>query len=124
MRVTQKYNIGGVMKKIRLRKVGGSTTIAIPPSILASLSLSAGSEMQIEVIKGRVVLQPLAPQTRPTLADLLAQCDFSTPRTAEEQAEIDMWTNLPPVGREFGPPEGEARSIPAPRPKANTGRSS
>lgn len=98
------------MQKIKLRKIGGSTTVAIPPNILASLSLSAGAEVQIEVVKGRVVLEPIAQREKPTLADLLAQCDFSKPRTPAEQAELNAWNSLSPVGREFGAPERAAKT--------------
>jgi antitoxin ChpS len=97
------------MQKVKLRKVGGSTTVAIPPNILASLSLSAGAEVQIEVVKGRVVLQPIMQGEKPTLADLLAQCDLTTPRTLAEQAEIDIWDKMPAVGREFGSPDRDAK---------------
>lgn len=96
------------MHKVKLRRVGGSTTVTIPPSILASLSLTAGSEVKVEVVKGRVVLEPVTRREKPTLADLLAQCDLTTPRTPAEQDEIDDWERLPAVGREFGAPEPAA----------------
>jgi hypothetical protein len=37
-------------------------------------------------------------RNRYTLGELLAQCDPSVPRSAEEQA----WLDIVPVGREFG----------------------
>jgi antitoxin ChpS len=93
------------MPAVKLRKVGGSVTVAIPPHILEALSLKAGSEVDVSVEKGRVVLEQAkaAKPTgkKPTLAELLAECDFTIPYTPEEQAELDLWVNLKPVGREI-----------------------
>jgi antitoxin ChpS len=94
------------MPSVKLRKVGGSVTVAIPPHILEALSLKAGSEVDVSVEKGRVVLEQAkaAPmRTKPTLDELLAECDFTIPYTPEEQAELDLWENLKPVGREIIP---------------------
>ncbi len=65
-------------------------------------------EGRIGVEDGRVVLDPVILRKKPTLKELLAQCDFSIPYTPEEQAERDLWDNLTPVGREFGSPEWNA----------------
>ncbi len=88
------------MPAIKLRKIGGSTVVAIPPHVLEALALTAGSEVTVDVDHGRVVLSPAAKRTKPTLADLLAQCDLSVPYTPAEQAEIDAWECMKPVGRE------------------------
>ncbi len=90
------------MPAIKLRKIGGSTVVAIPPYALEALALKPGSEVSIEVEDGRVVLAPVAKTAgRIGIAARLAQCDFSIPYTAAEQAEIDMWEYAKPVGREI-----------------------
>jgi antitoxin ChpS len=79
----------------RLRKVGGSIMLAVPPSILELLELTAGSSVNITVDDGRLVIKP---QKKPkyTLEELLAQCDPNAPinETAQE------WLGAPLVGRE------------------------
>ena len=87
------------MPAIKLRKIGGSTVVSIPPHVLEALALKAGSEVTVDVERGRAIMSP-AKGTKPTLAELLAQCDLSKPNTPAEQAEIDLWENLKPVGRE------------------------
>jgi antitoxin ChpS len=91
------------MPAVKLRKVGGSVTVAIPPHILEALSLKAGSEVDVSVEKGRVVLEQAkaAKETgRIGLAARLAMCDLTIKLTPEEQAEIDAWEYMKPVGRE------------------------
>jgi hypothetical protein len=43
-------------------------------------------------------------RNKPTLADLLAQCDPSAPYASE------VWADAQPVGREFGVPVGDAET--------------
>lgn len=83
------------MHTIRLRKVGGSVMFPVPKPLLESLGLTASSSLEVSVTGGALVATP---QTRPKyrLADLIAQCDVSAPRTAEEAA----WLNDGPVGNE------------------------
>jgi antitoxin ChpS len=88
------------MSTIKLRKVGGSVTVVIPPHILKALSLKAGSEVSVSVEQGRVVLEPTKRKGRIGLAARLAECDLTAERTPEEQAEIDAWEYMKPVGRE------------------------
>ena len=75
-----------------LRKVGGSTMIALPPSVLDALGLKTGETIDIVAEEDRVVLRPIA--RRPTLADLLAQCDPTAPD------EGDVWTRERSLGDE------------------------
>ncbi len=74
--------------------------MAIPPHILEALSLKAGSEVDISIEKGRVVLEHVKPIGRIGLAARLAMCDLTIKLTPEEQAEIDAWEDMRPVGRE------------------------
>ena len=82
----------------RLRKVGGSVMVAIPPDVLAELKLKPDAHVNLSVKAGRLVIDPKG-KSRPryTLAELLAQCRPSRRRTKEEQD----WLSSPPVGREL-----------------------
>lgn len=78
-----------------LRKVGGSMMIAIPPVVLDRLKLEVGATLSIDLEGDHLVLRPERP--RYTLEDLLSKCDFSQPRSQEDEE----WVNSPPVGREL-----------------------
>lgn len=84
------------MYKAKLRSVGGSVMFAIPKPILESLDLRPDTEVSLSISEGRLVVEPRS-RPRYTLAELLAQCDPSAPRTDEEQA----WLDDEPVGREI-----------------------
>ncbi len=79
----------------KLRKVGGSIMLAVPPAILDMLRLQPGSKVGVAVEGGRVVVEP-RPRYRYTLDELLAQCNPRAPRTREEQE----WLDSGPVGGE------------------------
>jgi antitoxin ChpS len=79
-----------------LRKVGGSAMIAIPPSIINMLNLHIGENVSLELNSNAIVIKPLQ-RKRPTLNDLLAQCDAKAPMPAPD-AE---WDALRPVGNEL-----------------------
>ena len=84
------------MHTTNLRKVGGSVMLAVPPAILDQLHLKAGATVGLAVQGDSLILKP---QTKPryTLDELLAKCDYSQPRTPEEQE----WLDAPAVGREL-----------------------
>lgn len=84
------------MYKAKLRSVGGSVMFAIPKPILDSLDLRPNAEVSLSISEGCLVVEPHS-RPRYTLAELLAQCDPSAPRTDEEQA----WLDDEPVGREI-----------------------
>jgi antitoxin ChpS len=84
------------MYTTNLRKVGGSIMVALPPAFLDQLDLKVGAKVGIAVTEAGLLVNA-KPKPRYTLAELLAERDSSAPRTAEEQAWIDM----PPVGREL-----------------------
>ncbi|MBU2857678.1 antitoxin [Acidithiobacillus ferrooxidans] len=83
------------MHTTNLRKVGGSVMLAVPPAFLDQLHLQAGGTVGLAVDHGCLVVNP-CPQTRYTLAELLAASDYSQPQPAEERE----WVEVPPVGRE------------------------
>lgn len=82
------------MSTANLRSVGGSVVMAIPRPLLDLVGLKAGSQVNIDVQDGRLIVAPL--RNRHTLSELLAQCDPSVPLTSEEQD----WLNAPAVGLE------------------------
>ena len=79
-----------------LRKVGGSVMLAVPPAILDLLDLQVGATVGVAIEEGRLVIAP-QPRPRYSLDDLLAQCDATVERTAEEVA----WLEAKPVGSEL-----------------------
>ena len=76
------------MSTATLRTVGGSVVMAIPKRLLELVDLQAGSQVDIDVQQGRLVVTPLR-KKRYKLAELLAQCDASLPFTPEEQEWLD-----------------------------------
>lgn len=77
------------------RKVGGSVMMVVPPALLDTMQLNAGSKVGLVVENGRLIVEPI---TRPrySLAELIAQCDSSAPDSAEGQA----WLESKPLGNE------------------------
>jgi antitoxin ChpS len=84
------------MSETRLRKVGGSVMLAVPPAILELLGLGAGARVGISVDQGRLIVEP-AIKRRYAIADLIAQCDPSATPDADERD----WLDGPPVGAEL-----------------------
>lgn len=80
----------------RLRKVGGSVMVAIPPAALAELNLKPEADVQLSVKGGRLVIDP-KPRRRYSLDELLARCRPSR-RVGKEDAE---WLSGAPKGREI-----------------------
>ncbi len=84
------------MHVTRLRKVGGSIMLAVPPVLLDLLDLKAGAPVSIAVEDGCLVVVG-RPRPRYALEDLLAQCDPD----AEPLPEDSDWTSSAPVGGEL-----------------------
>jgi len=84
------------MHTTTLRKVGGSVMLAVPPALLDVLQLQAGAKVGLTVENGRLVVEPHA-RKRYTLAELLAESDYSQPLTPEERE----WVDVSPAGREL-----------------------
>jgi len=78
-----------------LRTVGGSVMFAIPKPILDGLGLSPNAQVGLSVAEGRLIVEP-QPRPRYTLAELMAQCDLSAPRSDESQ----HWLDANPIGHE------------------------
>lgn len=84
------------MHTTNLRKVGGSVMLTVPPAILDLLQLQAGATVGIAVTDGRLIIEP-NPRPHYTMAELLAESDYSHPQPIEERE----WVDAPAVGREL-----------------------
>jgi len=84
------------MHTTNLRKVGGSVMLVVPPVLLNLLELKAGTTVGVDVENGRLVVEP-KPRPRYTMAELLAESDYSQPMTAEDRE----WIDSPAVGGEL-----------------------
>jgi antitoxin ChpS len=79
-----------------LRQVGGSVMLAVPQFILDLLGLEPGSQVELLVDNGRLVIQSTS-KPRYSLDELLAQCE---PDVAISREDRD-WLDLPSFGREL-----------------------
>jgi antitoxin ChpS len=68
----------------KLRKVGGSVMLAVPPTMLEILRVQSGDKVDITVESGRLVAEPQK-RRRYTLDELLLQCSPRAARTREER---------------------------------------
>ncbi|SDE31226.1 AbrB/MazE/SpoVT family DNA-binding domain-containing protein [Rhodospira trueperi] len=84
------------MHTVRLRQVGGSVMLTIPPAFLDALRLSAGAEVGLAVDAGRLVIE-LHARPRYLLDELLAQCDPAAEVSDEDRA----WQDAEPTGTEI-----------------------
>jgi len=80
----------------RLKKVGGSVMLAVPPAVLKTLGLVTDSEVSLTIDNGRLIIEP---QNRPrySLEELLAQCDPHIDMSDEDR----QWIDTPAVGKEL-----------------------
>lgn len=84
------------MHKTRLRRVGGSVMLAVPPAILDMLRVTAGSEVGMSVEGGQLVVSP-SPRPRYRLEELLARCDAAAgPDPGDRE-----WLESGPAGNEL-----------------------
>ena len=80
----------------KLRKVGGSVMLAVPPPLLEILRVHSGDEIGISVENNRLIAEPQR-RRRYSLDELLAQCHPKAARTHEERE----WLGGKPIGREL-----------------------
>ena len=83
------------MATVKLRKVGGSTIVAIPPALLDELRIGVDAEFDLTVTDGALVMRPH--RHRYTLAELLARCNLGAAFTTGERE----WADAVPVGLEI-----------------------
>ena len=84
------------MATATLRRVGGSTMLAIPPAYAKELSLAPGSAVDVRLEDGRLVIEP-SRRPRYTLDQLTAECDPDAPQPTDDGA----WLDAAPTGGEL-----------------------
>lgn len=84
------------MHTTKLRKIGDSVVLTVPPAILDQLQLQAGARVGLVADHGCLVVSR-QPMPHYTLKELLAATDDSMARSAEERE----WLDAPAVGREL-----------------------
>jgi antitoxin ChpS len=84
------------MHTTKLRKVGGSVMLAVPPALLDLLGLEPGAKVGIAVESDRLVVEPKR-RPRYTLAELLDQCNPKFRRSKEDRE----WLSGRPAGGEL-----------------------
>ena len=78
-----------------LRKVGGSTMVAIPTALLDALGMRQSTKVEMSLDHGKLVIEP-CPKASYSLAELVAQCNAKAPMTDEDKE----WLSVAPVGNE------------------------
>jgi antitoxin ChpS len=88
------------MLSMPLRKQGGAAVLTIPPSVLKSLHLSVGTQLEMDVRDGTLVLQPVNPKRkRYSIAQLL---EGASPKLVKALLEDTAWAREgEPQGREL-----------------------
>ncbi len=84
------------MNTTKLRRVGGSIMLAVPPAILDLLHLKAGSTVDLAIDGERLIVKA-QDKPRYTLTELLEASDFSASPTDDERE----WIDAPAVGGEL-----------------------
>ena len=84
------------MATVTLRNLGGSTVMVVPKKILNLVHLDAGSQVELSVENGRLIVEP---RKRPhyTLAELLSRC---RPSDLAPRRRDRSWLESSPVGGE------------------------
>ena len=80
--------------EVALKKMGNSTALVIPPSVLKHLGIGAGQHLTLDTTAdGKIVLTP---KRKYTLAGMIAQCNLKAP----PPADLALWNVARPVGGE------------------------
>lgn len=88
------------MATATLRKLGGSTVIAIPPVFLDALNCNVGDQLELSLNEDRVELR--VKRKRLSLKERLDMYKNAIPlKTEEEKVEEADWQNIRSVGREI-----------------------
>ena len=78
----------------KIQRWGNSAALRIPATLLRAWGIEEGQAITMEVQDGVLMARPA--QKRYTLAELMAQCDFSIPADAQEC----QWLDTPAAGQE------------------------
>ena len=83
--------------ELQLRKLGNSTGLTLPPSLMRDLGLAAGQLVTLnKTADGGLLIQPKPKRPKYTAAQLNAQCN---PR-ASMPKDLVAWDHMKPVGSE------------------------
>lgn len=80
--------------ELSVQKWGNSAAVRLPTELLGILKVTLGDKLSVNVQADGVLLRAARPSY--SLADLVAQCDSSSP----EPADMAAWAGVKPVGRE------------------------
>jgi antitoxin ChpS len=84
------------MHTTKLRKVGGSVMLAVPPALLDVMQLQAGSSVGVTLDGTKLVVEASTP-IRYNLDDLLAQSDYDYDPDMQDRD----WLDAPALGGEL-----------------------
>jgi len=84
------------MHTTRLRKVGDSIVLTVPPAVLEQLQLQANAKVGLTVDGGHLHVRPIA-RPRYTMTQLLAESDYAQPQPPQERE----WVDAPAAGGEL-----------------------
>ncbi|MGB4115849.1 MAG: ChpB-ChpS toxin-antitoxin system antitoxin [Polaromonas sp.] len=83
--------------ELQLRKLGNSTGLTLPPSLMRDLGLAAGQLMTLKKTSGgALLLTPKKTQRKYSAAELNAQCNLK----ATMPSDLMSWEDMAPVGNE------------------------
>ncbi len=85
------------MATVTLRNLGGSTVMVVPKKILNLVHLNAGSQVELNVENGRLIIEPTK-RPRYTLTELLSR---GRPKDLAPKRRDRSWLENGPVGREL-----------------------
>lgn len=89
------------MSTATLRRLGGSTVVAIPPAMLDLLKCRAGDSVDFSFSDDCIEIRPTK-KVKMSLKDRLAMYQQAEKlKTAEEKIEDHLWLNSPSVGKEL-----------------------
>lgn len=84
------------MATVALRALGGSVVLSLPRQILSMLHLGVGSQVEVNVEAGRLIVEPKV-KPKYILSELLAKC---TEENMILNTDDQEWLNTKPVGKE------------------------
>jgi Growth regulator len=85
------------MTTVVLQSLGESVVMVMPNRILSMMRLGVGSQVDVDVENGKLVVEPKV-SPRYTLAGLLAQCNKENMTLTADDHD---WLDAKPVGKEL-----------------------
>jgi len=83
--------------ELQLRKLGNSTGLTLPPSLMRDLGLAAGHLMTLSTtLDGSILLTPKVSKRKYCAAELNAQCNLKAPMPDD----LVAWEHMAPMGNE------------------------